>query len=327
MAHKLHSAAKKTFQMSRKESDLISAIVHTSLQLSEAGAAKKMREACSEIAREELRVIRRPALVDEAGQMLKNEVLALFMPEEPRKKAWISQLAAFLNGDWRHVELQHYCDGCCADHEEASTKLACMLSKMVTTLRPPIFNEANWMSWSSCLRLLGLGGAMHNILARVFFKSRSDRALVPDIADPQAEQDEIEVDVDAPGLMVHGQVVPPIAFAADDDDLERLRKQRKHSLQVTECFFRVATSTMYSCCELHCMARSPSCLSCFTPPAKLHWLSVWRSSERRVRQLSLFWSCGDLQPLKGWRKRLSNICTHLWSVSRCLQLKLSDQVH
>ena len=238
MAHKLHSAARKTFQMSKKESDLISAIVHASLQLSEAGAAMKMREACWVIAREELHLSRTPALVDEAGLRLKDEVLALFLPEEPRKRAWISKLASFLNGDWRQKELQHHCDGCCVDLEEASTKLAHMLSKLVTTLRPSVLNKANWMSWSSSLRLFGLGGAMHHVLARIFFKSRSTLALVPDVADPEADPAQIHHDVDPHGLVVYGQVVPPIAYAADDDDLERLRKQRKHSARVAECFFQ-----------------------------------------------------------------------------------------
>ena len=230
MAHKLHSTATKTFQMSPLESNTVSAIIHLGLQMSEGGAARRLRLACKSLVEDELEVYHQRAMVSVEAERFKTDIISLFLPEQPKKRAFVNMLASFLNGSWDLPRLRHHCMGCCASRQESTERLTHLLAKVVTTLRPAVLNQANWMSWMASLQLMALGGAMHGFLPKIFARAQAGF----DIGLPLNVEEDNGADHFAANGNIGMAMVPPADAAVDE--LARLREQRQRSFKTAKAF-------------------------------------------------------------------------------------------
>ena len=253
LGHKVHSSATKTWSLQK---NLISGLIHTSKHLSGSGAMASLKASLAELIATTL-VVLPPAPLPSEVQAYRQRLTNLFAPPvaEPRRRATFNVLASFLNGDWRvEGSLLHHSPGqhCCSTREHSIAKLTSLLTRVVSKLRPRMFNRANWSSWTDACRFFGLLG-IHSVVSDAYQKCfgasglsedvehglmrvgehSSARENVSGIVDAETFLGAVDQDNQDPFLHLPD---PAVADAADALAIERARAAL--SLRVSASFMR-----------------------------------------------------------------------------------------
>ena len=229
-AHKAHAAAERTWALLP---DIMSGLIHLSKAMADLAvmqAAKNML--VQEVAK--LQVwFAEPVLQSEAVSF-REHVQTMFMPsrQEPRRRARMEMVCAFLNGDWRMQNtLVHFCvpGKCCENRAESVLKLQRLLPKALFSLRPTMICKGNWLAWSHQWNFFGWAACLHGVLQSVLLAVLSGH--MP--ADAHAPQNDAEP---GPWLDIPGAGAPPDGQV--EDAIERLRQERNATLRVAVAFLK-----------------------------------------------------------------------------------------
>eukprot|EP00971_Amphidinium_carterae_P324090 6440567-Amphidinium_carterae.1 len=112
-----------------------------------------------------------------------------FLPSEahPRQRVVVLLLTDFLNGNWQQAALRHHCAGCCQDAGHAKQKLKRLMRKFLTSLRPAMFSEDNWLNWGSSLAMFAFGHALHQFLPKLVVRIFGSGSATTQHGDPAGE--------------------------------------------------------------------------------------------------------------------------------------------
>ena len=169
LAHKCHASASKAWSLAP---NLLTSLIHFAKVLNGTGALHSLKRSLGELAATRLQLLARPCEISEALRF-KAQLLELFSPPktQTRRRATISVLSAFFNGDWRVPgRVQHACAGshCCTSPAVSAQKAAKLVKKMVTVLGARVFSKSNWLDWPLALNLVGLGTGLHGLMQDAF---------------------------------------------------------------------------------------------------------------------------------------------------------------
>eukprot|EP00971_Amphidinium_carterae_P339872 6477916-Amphidinium_carterae.2 len=158
--HKASALAKGLFSL---QPELISGVIHTAKLLQEAAGTSILRSACIQIvhARMERRV---NGGASETAKLYREHVQDVYLRGK-RLHRVRSALTRLFNGDWQQDAMVHYCQGCCASHEDM---LANVQKYVIQPLCQPvrIFPKNNWIGCDVTLDHLGIMLSLHGLLQK-----------------------------------------------------------------------------------------------------------------------------------------------------------------
>ena len=240
VAHKLHSAAQKTWDES-----IITGAIHTYKVLQDSQSLRLFKRVLHlEIAKNLTvhYVASLHGLRSDIAESFRQECLRLFLPrkEFPLRRSLILHVLSLLNGDIREKDtLVHYCvPGCCRGRQTTVRKLQRFLPRALCSMRPHCFARNNWLAWSEQLDFLAWSWALHGV--GVHALQRSFAGTVPD--EPRPDDAEGRLDggeiagQELPVADVHLEHMPAGPEHLQNDPVALIRFQKAQSLRISIAF-------------------------------------------------------------------------------------------
>ena len=165
-AHKLHSAASKTWALPM-EAGTISSVIHTGKFLTTGGSMKKLKDNIKALVSQRFQLL--AAFPPDDG--VRAAISKYFIPsvQQPRKRAFVLATLEFFNGAWGKPKvLQHVCKGCCQNREMGLATATSLLHRLVTSIFGRVLSRANWSQWSESLQWFAFASGLHGLVTDAF---------------------------------------------------------------------------------------------------------------------------------------------------------------
>lgn len=165
--HRASAIAKRAADFTPGE---VSGLIQLALSLSSASACRSFREVLRRVIADRLQI--RQGSAGPAAEKHRQSVLDLFCPVLPGRGSSLVRrrtVSALANGDYSQSHcVQHFCNGCCANEEEAKRRVTRSLCSAFTRRACPVFPRSRWTKADATLRWVGLLAVVHDLLRVVY---------------------------------------------------------------------------------------------------------------------------------------------------------------
>eukprot|EP00435_Cladocopium_sp_Y103_P051003 s1635_g15.t1 len=170
----LHRAAICAKNLAKLVEDDVAGVLSVGLACAITGCAHKLRAHLRSIIAEELVILPREA--PEGMQLhFRTEVMDLYLPHRSHGSGYKRDrcrrfiLEKFLNGDWEHPTLQHYCPPglCCPSREKTVEWISNYVTWALIPEKCPKYSRARWTNYDRALKWTGLLACCHRLLPRL----------------------------------------------------------------------------------------------------------------------------------------------------------------
>ena len=163
MAHRIHASVTRTLTLASMK-PLVTGLKNTLLFMRSPGVLPEFRAHIKTVLRDKMVVMQGGPEIS----AYRERMIEAFVPERTSGEVVVLfAMITMFNGNWcipASHQIEHRCQGCCANREACVEKAAILLNRVVTCCRPQTLCPGNWRSWHKSFPFIGLLASMHGVL-------------------------------------------------------------------------------------------------------------------------------------------------------------------